>query len=231
VPEHAVHKELSQEKGSAKCHLPCSYNEESTELDRAINGTCGSLGEKLEFLPGEPMVGRSEKGNSVKSLPVKRKDETHANFHDINQNVIKTYKRRKNTNISSVDCQDRSESSRAANSKEKHVTSITQADAGLLYPAVCLSEGKILYTTSIMDGGERFKNNGVQQIPCSSEKELECLKMHLSKVRSCVAEIHNFFFPYHVMRIFYASSSNAIIFTSVYTVVAKLWYLERRPIC
>lgn len=182
VPEHAVHKELSQEKGSAKCHLPCSYNEESTELDRAINGTCGSLGEKLEFLPREPMVGRSEKGNSVKSLPVKRKDGTHANFHDINQNVIKTYKRRKNTNISSVDCQDRSESSRAGNSKEKHVTSITQADAGLLYPAVCLSEGKILYTTSIMDGGERFKNNGVQQIPCSSEKELECLKMHLSKV-------------------------------------------------
>jgi hypothetical protein len=204
VPEHAVHKELSQEKGSAKFHLPCSYNEESTELDRAINGTCGSLGEKLEFLPGERMVGRSEEGNSVKSLPVKRKDETHANFHDVNQNVIKTYKRRKNpkvhdliNDISFVDCQDRSESSRAGNSKEKHVTSIMQADAGLLYPAVCLSEGKILYTTSIMDGGERFKNNGVQQIPCSSEKELECLKMHLSKVRSCVAEIHNFFF--HIM--------------------------------
>ena len=29
------------------------------------------------------MLGRSEKGNSIKSLPVKRNDETHANLHDI----------------------------------------------------------------------------------------------------------------------------------------------------
>jgi hypothetical protein len=79
------------------------------------------------------MLGRSEKGNSVKSLPVKRKDETHANLHDIEKNVIKTYKRRNNTKVhdfindsSFEDCQDQSERNRAGNSKEKHVTSIMQ---------------------------------------------------------------------------------------------------------
>lgn len=261
VPEHAVRKELSQEKGSAKCHSPSSYNEEPTEVDRAVNDffksipinqenssakylspswgnkgsadanpivngldeasssnpdgtkrmpsnvdfmddthppdTCQKIKEKkekndkekLEFLHGEPMLGRSKKGNSVKSLPVKRKDETHANLHDIDKNVIKTYKRRKNTKVhdftndsSFVDCQDRSESNRAGNSKEKHVISIMQPDAGLLCPGVCLSEGNIPYTTNIMDGDESMQNNGVYHTPCSSENELECSKVYLSKV-------------------------------------------------
>ena len=50
VPEHAVCKELSREKGSAKCHSPSSYNKESTEVDQAVNGTSGSLGEFPFFL-------------------------------------------------------------------------------------------------------------------------------------------------------------------------------------
>ncbi|CAM0957339.1 unnamed protein product [Alopecurus aequalis] len=141
--------------------------------------------EKLEFLHGEPMLERCKKGNKVKSLPVKRKDETHASLHNIDKNIFKTYKRRKNTKVHDfinesffVDSQNRSESNRAGNSKEKHVLSIMQPDGSLLRPGVCLSEGKIPHTTNIMDGDESI---GVYQTPCSSENELEC-SMYLSEV-------------------------------------------------
>ena len=148
--------------------------------------------EKVEFLHGEPMLGRSNtKANSVKLLPVKRKDESHAFLRNIDKNVFKTYKRRKNTEVhdsindgSFVDCQNRSESSTAGNSKEKHVISIIQPDGGLLRPGVCLSEGNIPYTTNIMDDDESIRNNGVYQTPCNYENELECSKMYLSKVRT-----------------------------------------------
>lgn len=49
MPKHADGKELSQEKGSAKCRSPSSDKKESTEVDPVINGTSETLSELLLF--------------------------------------------------------------------------------------------------------------------------------------------------------------------------------------
>ncbi|KAM0842772.1 hypothetical protein ACQ4PT_058147 [Festuca glaucescens] len=187
VPEHAVHKELSQEKGSAKCHSPSSYNEESTEVDRAIN----------DLYESTPI---NQENGSAKYLPPSwgNKESTDAPIVN-DKNMIQTYKRRKNTKVhdfindsSFVDCKDRSESTRAGNSKEKHVTSIMQPDAGLLRQGVCLSEGNIPYTTKQQQQFQHL-NNEVSLGNATEDEEDDCVITSVNHVstRLLSGESHN----------------------------------------
>jgi hypothetical protein len=147
------------------------------------------------------MLGRSEKGNIVKSLPVKRKEENHANLHDIDKDIIQTYKRRKNTKVHDFT------NDRTINIdlkalelviEEKHVMSIMQPDAGMRHQRVCLSEGNILYTTNNMDSDEIIqKNNGVYQNPRSSRMLEDVLIKGEDHVLPKVINLDFFFIPCH----------------------------------
>jgi hypothetical protein len=83
---------------------------------------------------------------------------------------------------------------------------------------VWVSERCHIPPISCMDSDESIQNNGVYQLSNSMQflKWIGMLEYLLIKGEDHVLlkVITLDFFPYHVMRIFYASSRNAIIFTS-----------------